>query len=314
MSENLLKSLTSYVTPDLISKASSLLGESSTGISNGMSAAIPSLLGGLLNNADKTDVMDGVMGLVNQKDFDADNVMSNLSSLLGDQASKSVMGSGNSLMQMLFGNKQSGLIDMIAGSTGIKSSSALKLMGMAAPMVLGYIKKSGFNVTSLTKALFSQKDDITSMLPKGMNSLMGFGDKVASEVSKAADSVKDAVPGKPKNKWLWPVIILAGIIVLFLITRNCDGDSAEPASTQVIYGTATQAELDASFELGANPDAETVAKFQERAGKTFSAYRGYCYDEKGWLNPSWDSDITASAAAAADHKAKTGHSTGVRWQ
>ena len=314
MDENLLKSLSNYVTPDLISKASTLLGESEKGVSQGMSAAIPSLLSGLAGSADKSDIMNSVMGLVNQKGFDADSVMSNLSSLLTDQAPKSVMDSGNSLMQMLFGSKQTGLMDMLANSAGIKSSSASKLMGMAAPMVLGYVKKSGFDVSSLTKALFSQKDDIASMLPKGMDSLMGFGDKVTSDVKKAADSVTDAVSGKPKNKWLWPVIIIAGLILLFLITRNCGGDSAEPTSSQVIYGTATQAELDASFELGANPDAETLAKFQEKAGKTFSAYRGYCYDEKGWLNPSWDSEISASASAAADHKAKTGHSTGVRWK
>ena len=78
MDENLLKSLSSYVTPDLISKASSMLGESESGISKGMTSAIPSLLGGLVSKADNSDVLGGLMNLVNQKGFDAESVLSDL--------------------------------------------------------------------------------------------------------------------------------------------------------------------------------------------------------------------------------------------
>lgn len=342
MDENILKSLSNYVTPDLISKASSMLGESESGISQAMNAAIPSLLGGLASKADSPDVMDGIMNMVNQKGFDADSVLSDLPSLLSGKGGSAAMDAGGNMMQTLFGDKQSGMIDTLAKSAGIKSSSVKALMAMAAPMVLSYIKKSGFNASSLMKSLLSQKSDITSMMPKGMNSLMGLDDSLGDKVKKAfdkvedevrdtvdkvedgvrdtVDKVEDTISEKPKNKWLWPLIIIAAVLVLFYFMRNCNGNEA-PATNQIeteaasaIYAKATKAELDESYEVGANPDAATIAQFEEKAGKSFTMHRGYCYDEEGWLNASWGADITAAATAAADHKAKTGHNTGVRWK
>jgi len=332
MDKSLLESLNNYITPDLITKASTMLGESESGISKGLNSALPALLGGLLSKADSSDGLDGVMNLVNQKGFDADSVLSDLPSLLSGKGSTSVLNSGGNMLDMLFGDNQSGLFDTLADSAGIKGSSAKALLGMAAPMVLGYIKKSGIDASSLVKSLMSQKGDITSLLPKGMNSLLGvkdsFGDKVKEAVEKvedeakhAVDTAEDSLTEKPKNKWLWPLIIIAAVIVIFYLMRNCDGSSDAPASNTIeteaaaeVYAKATQMELDESFEVGANPDATTIAKFEEKAGKKFSVHRGYCYVEESWLNPSWESDLTAAAKAAADHKTKTGHNTGVRWK
>jgi hypothetical protein len=322
MDLNLLKSLSSYVTPDLISKASSMLGESEDNVSKGMSLAIPTLLGGLAGKADNSNIMDGIMNLVNQDGFDSDSVLSNLSSLVSGKGNQSVLDSGGSLLKMLFGDQQSGVFDMLGKSSGLNSSTITKLMAMAAPMLLGFVKKSGLNASSLTKLLTSQKGEIGSLLPKGFNSLMGFGDSIGDGVKKAMDDISDAVPEKPKNKWLLPIIIIAGALILFYFFRNCNGDASEtPAINKIeattdaaIYAKATKAELDESFELGANPDAETIAKFQEKANKTFTMQRAYCYDEEGWLNSSWDTNIDVSATAASYHKEKTGHSTGVRWK
>ena len=271
--------------------------------------------------------------MVNQKGFDADSVLSDLPSLLSGKGNESVMDSGGNMLQMLFGNNQSDIFDALANSAGIKSSSAKALLGMAAPMVLGYIKKSGFDASGLVKSLLSQKSDITSMLPKGMSSMMGLdsslGDKVKKAVDKVEDEVKETVhkveesiPDKPKNKWMWPLIIIAAVLLLFYFMRNCSGSEAEsPATNQVeteaaqgIYAKATKAELDESYEVGLNPDAATIAQFEERAGKKFSMYRAYDYDEEGWLSASWETDLSSAAKKAADHKAKTGHSTGVRWK
>jgi hypothetical protein len=121
---------------------------------------------------------------------------------------------------------------------------------------------------------------------------------------------------------MWPLIIIAAVLIIFYFMRNCNGSEAEsPATNQVeteatdgIYAKATKAELDESYEVGISPDAATIAKFEERAGKKFSMYRAYDYDEEGWLSASWETDLSSAAKKAADHKAKTGHSTGVRWK
>ena len=51
MDTNLLKSLSGYLSPELISEASSLLGESNSGVTKALSGAMPTLLSGMLNNA-----------------------------------------------------------------------------------------------------------------------------------------------------------------------------------------------------------------------------------------------------------------------
>ncbi|MDZ7613775.1 MAG: DUF937 domain-containing protein [Flavobacteriaceae bacterium] len=65
MDTNLLKSLSGYITPELISQASSMLGESNSGVTKALSGSMPTLLSGLLNNANNPKVMStGIMGLV----------------------------------------------------------------------------------------------------------------------------------------------------------------------------------------------------------------------------------------------------------
>ena len=61
MSANLLDSLKGYLTPELITQASGMLGESENGISKALSATIPSLLSGLLNKSSDSGVMGSVI-------------------------------------------------------------------------------------------------------------------------------------------------------------------------------------------------------------------------------------------------------------
>ncbi|CDF79665.1 OmpA/MotB family protein [Formosa agariphila KMM 3901] len=233
METNLLKSLSNYVTPELISQASSALGESETGISSAMSSAIPTLLSGLLTNANDTNVIDGIIGLANSKDFDASSVLSSLPSLLSDSGNKSAIAAGSGMLNMLFGNKQSGLFDLLGSTSGVKKSSVSRLMMMAAPMILGYIRKSGFSAGSLVKTLFSQKDDILKAAPTGLQALLGHGTKLKPEVKEKIKDIKRPVtptppPAKQKNKWILPFLIAVAALLIFYLLRNCEGEPETP--------------------------------------------------------------------------------------
>ncbi|MDZ7613776.1 MAG: DUF937 domain-containing protein [Flavobacteriaceae bacterium] len=155
------------------------------------------------------------------KGFDSTQVLSSLPSLLSGSGNAATLGAGTNMLNMLFGNKQSGLFDLISSFAGIKSSSATKLMGMAAPMVLGMIGKSGLNAGSLIKLLSSQKDEIFGSLPSGFSNLMGYGN-IEKDVKKAIHNVKTPEPVKPKNKWLLPLIIAAAALAIFYFMRNCN--------------------------------------------------------------------------------------------
>jgi outer membrane protein OmpA-like peptidoglycan-associated protein len=237
MDTNLLKSLSGYLSPELISEASSLLGESNSGVTKALSGAMPTLLSGMLNNANNPKVMDGIFGLVNDKGFDSTKVLSSLPSLLSGSGNAATLGAGNSMLNMLFGNKQSGLFDLISSFAGVKSSSTTKLMGMAAPMILGMIGKSGLNAGSLIKLLTSQKDEIHSALPSGFSDLMGYG-KIEKDVKKAIHNVRTPEPEKPKNKWLWPLLLAAAALALFYFMRNCNKEEVVAPVETVIDSVA----------------------------------------------------------------------------
>ena len=96
MSVNLLDSLKGYITPELISKASSALGESESGIAKATSAILPTLLSGLVNKSEDSNVMGSVMDLVKQTSSSSDGgVLSNLGGLLtGNSGNSGINGNG----------------------------------------------------------------------------------------------------------------------------------------------------------------------------------------------------------------------------
>ena len=67
-----------------------------------------------------------------------DGAFGNLGSILsGGGAADGLIKYGQTLLSSLFGGKLSSIVDLIARTTGIKSSSASSLLGMLAPLLDG---------------------------------------------------------------------------------------------------------------------------------------------------------------------------------
>jgi OmpA-OmpF porin, OOP family len=223
MSLNLLDSLKGLITPDLISKASSALGESESGISKATSAILPTLLSGLVNKSEDSNVMGSVMDLVKQSSSNSDSILSNLGGLLTNNSSTS--GISSSLLSMLFGGKLSSITDLISNVSGVKSSSANSLISMAAPMLLGYLGKSNTSLSGLTSILNSQKDSILAAAPAGLSSLMGFANSTPTSTNKtgASYSTETNSSGSGMPKWLLPLLLAVGALaLLYFLTKGCN--------------------------------------------------------------------------------------------
>jgi OmpA-OmpF porin, OOP family len=225
MSANLLDSLKGYITPEIISQASSMLGESEGGISKAVSAVIPTLLGGLVNKTSDSGAMGSIMELVTKTGANSDGIFSNLTGLLSKDSDTS--GIGSSLLNTVFGNKLSGVTDLIAGVSGIKSASVGSLLGMAAPMLLGHLGKSGTTLSGLTSMLTSQKDSILSAAPAGLSSLMGIsnlGSNIGGDTSGGSGG------GLPK--WLLPLLLIGlAIFALYYFTKGCKKQEVDVNAT-----------------------------------------------------------------------------------
>lgn len=240
METNLVDILKGYVTPDVISKTSTMLGESESGVYKGVSASIPTLLSGLVHKSNDSSTMESVMNLINENSSNYDNVLSNLPSLLTGYGNSTALDSGSKLMALLFKNKQSDTTDVIARTSGIKESSAASLLGMAAPMLLSYFAKSGMTLSSLKSLLSSQKENILSAAPSGLN--LGFGSTIDNDIRGKIHDVRKAESSSAK--WLIPLLLVgAGLFALFFFSKGCNRKEASTAvATETVDTITTETE------------------------------------------------------------------------
>jgi hypothetical protein len=218
MSDNLLAGLSGLLTPDLIGKAASLLGDSEPAVSKGMSAVFPVLLGSLANRASEPTFASTLFNLVRDPANDG-NLLGNVASLLSPGAASSpMMALGGKLLSSLFGNNLGSLGGSLAGYSGVKPSSASSMLSFAAPLVLSMLGKSvksgNLNVGSLASLLTGQKSAYAAALPGPLSRLESFF------AAPAAATYAAPPPPAPKSsiwRWLLPLLIALG--ALWLLSR-----------------------------------------------------------------------------------------------
>lgn len=224
MASSLLNQLKEYVTPDVISQASGILGESESGISNSVAAALPTLLSGFANKSNDSGFMNSIMDLVTETQ-NSGNVLMNLPSLLtGGKASEI----GSKLLGLLFGSKQSSVTDLVANAGGIKSSSAGSLLAMLGPLILGYFGKSGLSSSGVSGLLSSERDNIAAAAPAGLASLLGFSSGYREEDRHRVEPVVSDDRGGGFPKWLLALLLVGGgILLLYMLTKGCNKEKVE---------------------------------------------------------------------------------------
>lgn len=223
MAANLVDTLKGYITPDVISQASNTLGESESGISKGISSSIVTVLSGLIHKSHDSTVMGNVMNLVSSSSSNSAEILSNLPSLLTGSGNSAALISGSKFLGLLFGNKQQEVIDRIAGTSGIKGSSAASLLGMTGPLLLSHFGKSKTSFSGLTSLLSTEKESILSKVPSGLN--LGFGSTIDKDAKRIVNEGKKS--GSSSGKWLVPLLIIAGgLMALFYFTKGCNRKEA----------------------------------------------------------------------------------------
>jgi OmpA-OmpF porin, OOP family len=289
---NLLDMAKSYFSNELISKASSSLGESEGGISKVISAAIPSLIGSIADKASSSH--DGANAVLNMASEQNDSgILGSLGGFLGgDSNSNGLLSKGSGIISSLFGNggQSNMLTTLISSFAGVKGSTVGTILSMAAPAILGLVgkhaKDNNMSASSMTSMLGEQKKSAMSMLPAGfsLSSLTGGASSAAASVSNAAHTTYNNVEEKAGGgmKWLLPLLLIgalaAGAYYMFkdgcnkpadaVTTTGGDTANAERPATEGTTTTNTTAVVQApkvmvdsvtgvvSYELGALGDLE----------------------------------------------------------
>jgi outer membrane protein OmpA-like peptidoglycan-associated protein len=238
---NLLDSVTSLLTPDMVGKAASFLGESESGVTKALGGIAPAVLQGIISNAG-TDGGAGIMNMAKQAA--GSGILDNMGGLFSGSGS-SMMSMGTSLLSGLFGNKSSMLGNLISSFAGVKSSSSNSLLSAIAPIALSLIGKhivsNSLSGHGLLSWLTGQKDAVAKAVPAGLN-LSSIFDDGASKVKEATTAFREPVPapgGMPK--WLLPLLLLVlGALALWYFLKGCN-PTPEVTATKDTVQTVVQA-------------------------------------------------------------------------
>ena len=280
---NLLDVIKNYLTPDLISQVSKLIGEDNEKTSKALKSVLPVVLGGLATKTSEPIGAGQLVTLLQNGGHDG-SLLTNLSeSLSSNESSSGILEAGSGIISSLFGTKGGTIASAISTVSGVKSTSATSLMNLVAPIVMGAVGKEatahgGLTASGLTSLLASQKDSILAALPAGLGILLGSSSGLGSltGVSSGFGGNEDGnKSGGGFPKWLLPVLIGLGIIGFALyMTKGC-GNKVKDEAMATIDSTANLAGSTVNGAMGA---VDSAANAVEGAASGVASAAGTAVD------------------------------------
>jgi hypothetical protein len=252
MSINLIDLLLKAAGPAILGQLGGLLGESQETTQKGLGAVLPAVLGGLIGKAGGPGGADAVIGMMRDNKIDG-GLLDNLGGLLGGgDKTDGLMKMGAALAPMILGDKLGPIGALVGQFAGMKGGGVEKLIGLAAPLVLGGLAKQapagGFSAQGLLGLLDSQKEHVAKMAPPGLGALLGLAAPAAAAApavspppppaaapAPAAAPYSVATAGGSKLP-----LILAGIGALAILfsLATCNRDKPAPIEAPAITAPA----------------------------------------------------------------------------
>ncbi len=293
MSVNLVETIIKGLSGPILSQLGSAIGGDAAATSKGLAGAVPAILGGLLNSS---STPAGAGNLVNAMvNGNHDGLLGNLGSLLGGSSStQDLLKMGGNLLPMIFGDRSNAITDLIGSVSGLNKSSSSSLMGMLAPLALGFITKQlrgsgGLNVSALTGLLTSQKSAIAAAAPAGLASALGMASLGDSPVAPVAAASSGGI-----MKW---IIGAAALALAFFAFRSCQSPTVEvpPAPTPVVEAPAAPSDGLTEFALADGSKIRATADGLESQLLAFINDGSKPVDKTTWFTMNGLEFVTGSA-------------------
>jgi len=225
----ILDSVMSMLGPQVAGPVASQLGESTETVQRGLQTGSAAMLAGLAAKVGQPGFLSQIFNLVTNP-ANTPGALSGITSNLGSLASgatSSPMGNlGGQFLSSIFGSNLSSVTDSLGRSTGLAGGKMGSLLSMAAPLLLGvlgqHVRQNGLSVADLGNTLKAEAPSFQRFLPAGLGSLLG-----GASSAVAAAPAKVAAAG---NRWLWPLVVLALLVLGGLWFFN---PAKEPVSNAV---------------------------------------------------------------------------------
>ncbi|MBN2081977.1 DUF937 domain-containing protein [bacterium] len=160
MGNSILEMIMGRLGGDALRKLGQQAGTDEAEAQQGLSAAVPLLLGAMERNAGDTDGAASLTGAL-ERDHDG-SILDNVGGFLDAPE----QGNGAGILQHVLGDKRTGVEEKLAEKTGLASGSLGKLLEMAAPLVMGALgrrqREGGIGMEQLSQFLGGQREESES--------------------------------------------------------------------------------------------------------------------------------------------------------
>jgi hypothetical protein len=248
---NIMSAISRFLTPEVVNQMASACGLDGAMAQKAVSAAVPSILSGLVEVAEKPG---GARMLAKAVSDQPTDLLGNLTGMLSGSAQMAEKGTG--LLSSLLGGSGFGILTSIVSKfLGVGEGSTRTLMGLLGPIVMGVLGREQdtghLGANGLTRMLTEQKDVIAAALPPGLGKMLeasGLRDSIASAVTpdRRPDQARSAYPQSSTTDgqrastgdrvgvrssnwayWVLPLLALAAVL-WFLMPHD---RSPEPVQT-----------------------------------------------------------------------------------
>jgi outer membrane protein OmpA-like peptidoglycan-associated protein len=212
---NLLENITSYLTPDLLNKASAFVGETPASTSKAMTAIIPMLLNKFAGLASTPTGANQLTDMLKVGGSDG-SILNNLSGLFsGAGSTAGVLSQAREILGTILGNNASPLSSAVSNFSSITSNSANSLMALAVPLILGVFGKlkstQSLTPNGLANLLLGQQASFASAVPAGVTSAVGAHDVQGLRSVTVAPEVRRSAGPR-----IWPLLLILPLLALGL--------------------------------------------------------------------------------------------------
>ena len=200
MDLNLLDVVKQTMNDDLINRAATFLNEPAGATRGALDKLLPALIGGIAAKGTTLGGARDLLSLVRDVDIPAIDSLGTASGH-GDaqQRASGLLATGTRLLTSLFGERAGALASSLASVSGLKATSATNLIALAAPFVLGTLKKligdRGLDAGGLMSLLGSQGKYLQGV-DSTLTRALGFANPMAmlgSIGGQASEAVRDTV-------------------------------------------------------------------------------------------------------------------------
>jgi len=283
MSFNLLDTVKSLFTGNVISHAASSLGESEGSIEKALSGAIPSVLAGLVSKANNHDGAAGILDMAKQAA--GSGILNNISDFFGNN-SGNLTGKAAEMLKGLLGDKAGSIAGLVANFAGIKHSSSSTVLSIVAPVALSALGKhaneNNLDTNGIMSFLSGQKAAVINALPSSLSAVAGlFGAGAASSAphittsAHAADDTATADNGG--MKFLLPLLLAILAVALGIYFFKGCGSSIK--SEAVTTDTAAVVHEHAAAPGAVATTTREILKVKLPNDTILDAYKGGIEDK-----------------------------------